>query len=96
MRQAHLICYDVADDRRRGTVLKTLRGFGLHLQYSVFFVELSARELVRLTARLEEAINHAEDRILFANLGPVPGRGDMAVTHLGTGFTPPNCGPIIC
>ncbi len=36
MRHTYLVCYDISDDVRRSRVLKTMKGFGDHLQYSVF------------------------------------------------------------
>ncbi len=52
MRNVYLVTYDVSDDRRRDRVFATLRGFGDHLQYSVFRCELAEIERVRLRARL--------------------------------------------
>lgn len=89
MRQVYLITYDISDDRRRDQVFRILRGVGDHLQFSVFRCEASAAELVRLQARLHEAINAREDQILFADLGPNDGRGTTAVQALGRAYTHP-------
>ncbi len=32
MRHTYLVCYDISDDVRRSRVLKTMKGFGDHLQ----------------------------------------------------------------
>lgn len=47
-RKRFLVAYDIADDKRRNQVFKTLYGYGDHAQYSVFFCELSQQELVRV------------------------------------------------
>ena len=36
MRTSYLICYDICDDKRLRKVFQTMRGFGDHLQFSVF------------------------------------------------------------
>ena len=89
MRQVYLVTYDISDDRRRDQVFKILRGFGDHLQFSVFRCEASETELIRLRGRLLDAINAKEDQVLFADLGPWDGRGTTAITSLGRSYTHP-------
>src|ERR1035438_4086458 len=36
LRISYLICYDICDDKRLRKVFQTMRGYGDHLQYSVF------------------------------------------------------------
>lgn len=88
MRSVYLIAYDVRDDKRRDRVFKILRGFGDHLQFSVFRVEATDSELVRLRARLVEAINNQADSVLLADLGPADGRGVDAVATIGVPCLP--------
>lgn len=83
MRSAYLVAYDITDDGRRDRVFRILRGFGDHVQYSVFRVDASPTELVRLRARLTESIDHKRDRVLVADLGPTDGRGATAISTLG-------------
>ena len=83
MRTSYLVCYDVCDDKRLRKVFKTMRGYGDHLQYSVFECQLTASDLVRLRAELGGIIHHKEDQVLFVNLGPAEGRGDRVITALG-------------
>jgi CRISPR-associated protein Cas2 len=89
MRKLYLVTYDVSDDRRRDQVFRILRGFGDHLQFSVFRCESSASEFVRLQGRLLEAINPFEDQVLFADLGPADGRGRECVRAIGRSYTHP-------
>lgn len=60
-----VIAYDIPNDRRRGKVLRTLRGFGQWTQYSVFECFLSAKELVLLRDRLGKQIRPEEDSVRF-------------------------------
>lgn len=87
MRNTYLVTYDVCDDKRLARVLKTMRGFGEHLQYSVFECDLSQADLARCRHRLSEIIDHRKDQVLFVDLGPVGGRGDRVITALGRPYS---------
>jgi CRISPR-associated protein Cas2 len=87
MRSSYLICYDICDDKRLRRVFKVMRGWGDHLQYSVFECQLTSSDLVRLRSELAEIIHHREDQVLFVNLGPAEGRGDRVITALGKPYT---------
>lgn len=83
MRKVFLICYDVCDAKRLRKVYKTLKGAGDALQYSVFRCELTPEEKQDLLSELWEIINPGQDRLLFANLGPVEGRGFDCLEYWG-------------
>ncbi len=87
MRKSYLVCYDVANDKRLRKVFKIMRGYGDHLQFSVFECQLTATDLVRLRAELAGVIHHEEDQVLFVDLGPAEGRGDRVITALGKAYT---------
>lgn len=87
MRKSILVCYDISDDKRLRKVFQTMRGYGDHLQYSVFECQLTAADLVRLRAELSTIIHHAEDQVLFVDLGPAEGRGDRVITALGKPYS---------
>lgn len=88
VRNSFLVCYDISDDKRRNKTFQILRGFGDHLQYSVFECQLNSSDLVRLRALLAAIIDHREDQVLFVNLGPAEGRGDRVITSLGKAYSP--------
>jgi CRISPR-associated protein Cas2 len=88
MRKTYLVCYDICDDRRLAKVHKTLRGFGDHLQYSIFECQWTAADLARCRHRLGEIIDHRIDQVLFVDLGPVEGRGERVITALGKPYAP--------
>lgn len=88
MRNTFLVCYDISNDLRLRRVHKTMRGFGDHLQYSVFECQFSPTDLVRCRHALAKVIHHKEDQVLFVDLGPAEGRGDRVITALGRPYTP--------
>jgi CRISPR-associated protein Cas2 len=83
MRKVFIICYDVCDAKRLRKVYKTLKGAGDALQYSVFRCELTPEEKQDLLSQLWEIINPGQDRLLFANLGPVESRGVDCLEYWG-------------
>jgi CRISPR-associated protein Cas2 len=87
MRNSYLVCYDICDDKRLRKVFKTMRGYGDHLQFSVFECQLTSMDMVRLRAELSAIIHHTEDQVLFVDLGPAEGRGDRVITALGKAYT---------
>jgi CRISPR-associated protein Cas2 len=87
MRKSYLVCYDISDDKRLRRVFKIMRGYGDHLQYSVFECQLNATDLVKMRAELAAVIHHDKDQVLFVDLGPAEGRGDRVITALGQPYT---------
>jgi CRISPR-associated protein Cas2 len=87
MRQSYLVCYDICDDKRLRKVFQLMRGFGDHLQFSIFECQLTPSDLARCRALLSAIIHHAEDQVLFVNLGPADGRGDRVITSIGKPYT---------
>ena len=87
MRYSYLVCYDICDDKRLRKVFQIMRGYGDHLQYSVFECQLTPIDLARCKAELAKTIHHKEDQVLFVNLGPAEGRGDRVITALGKPYT---------
>lgn len=87
MRTIYLVCYDICDPKRLRMVFQVMRGYGDHLQYSVFECALTSTDLTKLRTALGGIINHAEDQVLFVSLGPAEGRGDRVITALGKPYT---------
>lgn len=89
MRQTYVISYDISCPKRLRRVYRLMRGWGDHIQLSVFRCELNARELVELRAQLSIEIDHEEDQVLFVDVGPVEGRGTTSIRAIGKVYTPP-------
>lgn len=89
MRQTFVVTYDIADPKRLRLVYRLMRGWGDHIQLSVFRCELNARELVELRGRLSRVIHHSDDQVLFVDVGPVEGRGASSIRAIGKVYTSP-------
>ncbi len=87
MRFSYLICYDICDEKRLRKVFQIMRGYGDHLQYSVFECQLTSSDLARCRAELAAVIHHKEDQVLFVNLGPAENRGERVIAALGKPYT---------
>jgi len=87
MRTTYLVCYDVCDDKRRAGVYKTMRGFGEHLQFSVFECQMTPTDLVKCRHLLGKILDHRLDQALFVDLGPTEGRGDRVITAVGRPYS---------
>jgi CRISPR-associated protein Cas2 len=87
MRTSYLVAYDISNDKRLRQVFQIMRGYGDHLQYSIFECQLSSFDLINLRIELDFVIHHDEDQVLFVNLGPAEGRGDRVITALGRPYT---------
>lgn len=86
MRRNYIVTYDVRDPKRLRKVHRICKGYGQHLQYSVFECDLSDAEKVEMTARLSEVMHLAEDQVLFIDLGPVAARGERTIAALGQSY----------
>lgn len=89
MRQTFVVSYDIADPKRLRKVYRLMRGWGDHIQLSVFRCELNARELVELRSLLAVVIHHGDDQVLFVDVGPVEGRGTTSIRAIGKLYTSP-------
>lgn len=81
MRRLYVVTYDISDPRRWRRVYRAMRGYGEHLQLSVFQCDLSETQRLQLEILLDDAIHHNEDQVLFIDLGP--GRPIKSIEALG-------------
>jgi CRISPR-associated protein Cas2 len=86
MRHIYIVTYDVCDPKRLRKVFKLMRGYGDHLQLSVFRCELNAIEVVELRGKLGELIHHGEDQVLFVKIGLAEGRAADAFETIGVPY----------
>jgi CRISPR-associated protein Cas2 len=89
MRNVFLVSYDICDDKRLRKVYKAMRGYGDHLQFSVFRCELSEREKAEMMAELSPIIAHDEDQVLVIDIGPADGRATVVFEALGKPYVAP-------
>ena len=90
----YIITYDIAEPRRWRRVFKLMNGYGEWLQLSVFRCRLTAARRARLSRELGRLIAPEEDRVLIADLGPLP-RALGAVEAMGRDLPEANEGPWI-
>jgi len=83
MRNTWIVSYDITDEKRLRKVFKCCKGYGIHLQYSVFECDLTAAEKVSFETALRELIQHDADQVLFIDLGPAETRGERVIQSLG-------------
>lgn len=69
VRRRYVVSYDVSDDRRRTRIFELLQGYGDHVQFSVFFADLTDQEVIVMRGRLLQAMNEREDQVLILDLG---------------------------
>jgi len=82
-RRRYIITYDISDPKRLRGVAKTLEGYGVRLQFSVFECLLNAMNLSKAKAALQEIIDASEDQILFIYLGPEATDSGLSMESLG-------------
>ena len=83
MRRLYIVTYDICDPKRLRRVFKAMKGFGAHMQLSVFQCDLPAVDLVKMKAELKEIINQGEDQVLIFDLGPTEGRPIKSIKTIG-------------
>ena len=87
-RITHIVTYDICDAKRLREVYAICRGFGEHLQYSVFRCDLTPLARARLVAALSRVIHAQEDQVLFVAVGPTDGAVDDAFEAVGRPYRP--------
>ena len=65
---SYIIAYDIRDPKRLGKVLKTMKNFGQHRQYSIFECRLSEMSILKLKNKLENIIDKDYDQVLIIKL----------------------------
>ena len=81
--QLFLLAYDIADPKRLAQVHRTVRAAGLPVQYSVFLIPGTPKDIDALLARLDHIIQPSRDDI---RVYPLPKR--LEVTRYGKQHLP--------
>lgn len=87
MRRIYLITYDVCDAKRLRQIFKCLRGWGDHLQYSVFECQLTDADLLKCKAEMADILHHGEDQVLVIDLGLAASRSETLVQAIGKPYS---------
>lgn len=59
----YVVAYDIPDDKRRNRLFKTMKGFGIHTQFSLFECSLSDKEFEAMVEKIQKLIDKSEDDI---------------------------------
>ncbi len=86
MRQRYIVTYDIADPSRLRKVFKLMKGYGEHLQFSVFRCDLTKMTLATMKAELNQIIHAQQDQVLIIDVGPTEGRGEEVFESLGKAY----------
>jgi CRISPR-associated protein Cas2 len=63
-----VVAYDMPNTKRRTKLLKAMKGFGVHTQFSVFECELDRKEHDKMLRAIERIIETKEDKIKIYRL----------------------------
>jgi CRISPR-associated protein Cas2 len=91
----YIVSYDIAKPKRWRQVYRTMRGFGQHLQLSVFACDLTPSQRIEMLAALESAIDANEDQVLVIDLGPSQARPIHDIEAVGRPLTVRDRGPVV-
>ncbi|MGJ3241618.1 MAG: CRISPR-associated endonuclease Cas2 [Opitutales bacterium] len=83
MRSNYIVTYDICHPKRLRKVFKVCKGYGIHLQLSVFECDLTPAERTEFEGKLNQIIKASEDQVLFVSLGPSHLRGERSIQALG-------------
>lgn len=78
----HVICYDIANNRRRSRVVRELEAYGVRVQESVFECWLDDAQRRRLEQEIARVICAQEDSFVCYRLGGDPGEVIMVGSQL--------------
>lgn len=93
-KRLYIVAYDIAEPKRWRRVFKKMHGYGEWLQLSVFRCRLTAARRAKLGRELAGLIEPEADRVLIADLGPLP-RAGGALEAMGRDLPEANEGPWI-
>ncbi len=95
MRYRYIVCYDISADHRRQRVYEVMRGYGQHVQYSVFVCDLDRQGKAELVRDLREKMNENEDRVMLCEVGALGTARAEAFQFLGRSGPDFGSGPMI-
>ena len=60
-----VVSYDIPEDKRRTKVMKLMKNYGAHVQYSVFECELKEAAYKKMRERLKQLVSPKHDSVRF-------------------------------
>ena len=83
-----LVCYDIRDPKRLGRVFRLLKKNGVPVQYSVFLVHASGRQIHKLLLELSQKIDPRSDDVRAYGLPARPQFDTIGLSMLPTNVLP--------
>ncbi|MEM3489016.1 MAG: CRISPR-associated endonuclease Cas2 [Nitrososphaerota archaeon] len=65
MKTPYLICYDVREEKRLRKTAKIMEGYGKRIQYSIFYCNISTRNLEKLRYELGKILEKEDDLLVI-------------------------------
>jgi CRISPR-associated protein Cas2 len=81
----YLVCYDISSPKRLAKVHRRILAYAIFVQFSVYYLEGSQRQLNELLAELSIVINEAEDDVRAYAVAPL-----KDAIQLGRSWLPSN------
>lgn len=96
MHERHLysVTYDISNPKRWRRIFKKMKGYGVHLQLSVFQCDLTPSEKRQLLGDLAAMIHAGEDQVIVVDLGLSRGIS-VQMESIGRPASPYQRGPMI-
>lgn len=94
MKRDLVVTYDICHPKRLRMVFETMKGYGEHVQLSVFRCQLTPMLRTRMIRELAEIVHHDEDQVLLFDLGPSKSLRER-VEWVGVPYDPPERGPTV-
>lgn len=78
-----MVCYDICDPKRLRRIHRTMQGFGIAVQYSIFKCTLSPSNYQRMISKIQNNMDLTEDSVMIVDLGPEDGLWEHRVKMMG-------------
>lgn len=83
MRKIYIVSYDIREPKRLNRTYNKMRGYGNHLQYSVFLCDLSEKERIIMVSELMDIINLSEDSVIIFEIGASENNAGKRIKTIG-------------
>ncbi|GAB6074422.1 CRISPR-associated endonuclease Cas2 [Nautilia lithotrophica] len=64
----YVVAYDITDDKRRKKVSELLEGYGIRVNFSVFEMDVSVKELNTIKRELKKIVSKKYDSVRFYHI----------------------------
>lgn len=83
----YIVAYDISDQKRWRKVFRAMKGYGTHLQLSVWQCRLDGGRRIEMAMALETLLDKSRDHLIIMDLGPAE-EVSLNVESFGQKFEP--------